>query len=153
DDTPENLAYVLARQWPSAGILTAEGALVLGSHAMKREVIFWYFGLLKLLLDGGGLQIGGKNSGSFPGRGTRLTMGLQVQPLAFRAFLDRSEGLARSTGFLARVLLCWPRSTQGDRPYAPLPQGSPRMSAFHQRIAEILKMPVPLNDNGTLCPQ
>ena len=42
---------------------------------------------------------------SFTVRGARLTITLQVQEATLRSFFDRSGGLARGTGFLARFLL------------------------------------------------
>jgi putative DNA primase/helicase len=50
DDTPENLAWVLARQWPSAGVITAEAGLVLGAHGMGSDSILRNLGLLNILL-------------------------------------------------------------------------------------------------------
>ena len=44
-------------------------------------------------------------------------MALQVQEGTLRNFVERSGGLARDTGFLARFLLAWPESTQGWRPF------------------------------------
>ncbi|MFK7825131.1 MAG: DUF3987 domain-containing protein [Oligoflexales bacterium] len=39
DDTPENLAWSLSREWPSSGILSSEAGLVFGSQAMNSENI------------------------------------------------------------------------------------------------------------------
>ena len=36
DETPENLVWSLAKQWPSSGIISSEAGMVLGSHAMGR---------------------------------------------------------------------------------------------------------------------
>src|SRR5262249_54651007 len=100
--------------------------------------------------DGGELHIERKSSECFTLRGARLTMGLQVQEGVLRAFLDKSKGLARNSGWLARFLLAWPRSTQGNRRYSA-PPAQPQLARFHERIKEILKEKPPIKD-GRLTP-
>ncbi len=85
-------------------------------------------------------------------RGARLTVALQVQETTLRTFFDRSGGLARGTGFLARFLFAWPESTQGSRPFTEPPENWPHLAAFHRRIAEILEEPVPIDEDGALSP-
>jgi putative DNA primase/helicase len=77
---------------------------------------------------------------------------LQIQEATLRAFFDRSGGLARGTGFLARFLVAWPESTQGFRPFTDPPDTWPKLAAFNRRIAEILNTPAPLTEQGTLAP-
>jgi len=79
-------------------------------------------------------------------------MALQIQEATLRSFFDRSNGLARGTGFLARFLVAWPKSTIGNRPYVEAPPSWPALAAFHQRIALILETPAPIDDAGTLVP-
>jgi putative DNA primase/helicase len=61
-------------------------------------------------------------------------------------------GLARGTGFLARFLLAWPQSTQGSRLYSEPPEKWPFLDTFNQRLAEILNVPTPFDEAGTLSP-
>ena len=152
DDTPENLAWVLSREWPSAGVLSSEAGIVLGAHAMGKDSIMRNLGLLNILWDGGVLSIGRRTSESFTVRGARLTVALQVQEATLRSFFDRSGGLARGTGFLARFLVAWPESTQGFRPFTDPPASWPALTAFNRRIAAILDQPVPIDDDGALSP-
>jgi putative DNA primase/helicase len=152
DDTPENLAWVLARQWPSAGVMTAEAGLVLGAHGMGAESVMRNLGLLNILWDGGTLAIGRRTSESFTVRGARLTMGLQVQEATLRSFFDRSKGLARGTGFLARFLISWPESTQGARPFSDPPDAWPLLATFHRRLSYILNTEAPIDKDGALSP-
>jgi putative DNA primase/helicase len=35
DETPENLAYTLAKNWPSAGVVSSEAGVVFGAHGMS----------------------------------------------------------------------------------------------------------------------
>ncbi len=39
DATPEALAYGLAKQWPSGGVVSAEGGIVFGSHGMGKDSV------------------------------------------------------------------------------------------------------------------
>jgi putative DNA primase/helicase len=152
DDTPENLAWTLSHDWPSAGIITAEAGIVLGAHAMGKDCMMRNLGLLNILWDGGVLPIGRRTSASFTVRGARLTIGLQVQEATLRSFFDRSNGLARGTGFLARFLISWPKSTQGYRPFSRPPEAWPLLTKFNDRIAEILEQPAPIDEEGALRP-
>lgn len=152
DDTPENLAWVLSREWPSAGAVSAEAGIIFGAHGMGKDSIMRNLSLLNILWDGGTLSIGRRTSESFTVRGARLTVALQVQEATLRSFFDRSGGLARGTGFLARFLVAWPQSTQGFRPFTEPPPSWPALAAFNQRIEAILEQPVPIDDDGALTP-
>ncbi len=148
DDTPENLAWVLARQWPSAGVITAEAGIVFGSHGMGTDSIMRNLALLNTLWDGGTLKVGRRTSESFTVQGARLTMGLQVQEATLRSFFDRSKGLARGTGFCARFLFAWPASTQGSRFFTDPPAAWPALAVFHRRLTELFRLPVSLDAEG-----
>jgi putative DNA primase/helicase len=147
DDTPESLAFSLATKWPSAGIITAEAGIIFGAHAMGPDSAMRNLALLNILWDGGELSIERRTSESFTLRGARLSMGLQVQEGTLRTFFDKSKGLARNSGWLARFLVAWPRSTQGERPYSHPPEGWPHLTRFNARISDILNMEVQLADD------
>lgn len=152
DDTSENLAWSLAREWPSAGVLSSEAGLILGAHAMGKDTVMRNLGLLNILWDGGELSIGRRTSESFTLRGARLTVGLQVQEATLRGFFDRTGGLARGIGFLARFLVAWPESTQGFRPFADPPESWPSLAHYHRRLEALLQTPVELTEDGGLAP-
>jgi Protein of unknown function (DUF3987) len=152
DSTPEHLAWALAKEWPSAGVVSSEGGIVFGAHAMSKDSIMRNLALLNILWDGGVLSVGRKTSESFTVRQARLTVGLQVQEAALRSFFDRSDGLPRGTGFLARFLVSWPESTQGFRPFTEAPEEWPALAIFNRRIAQILAKPVPIDEDGALKP-
>ena len=152
DETPENLAWVLAREWPSGGVVSSEAGVVFGAHGMGKDSIMRNLALLNILWDGGELSIGRRTTESFTVRGARLTMALQVQETTLRTFFDRSGELARGTGFLARFLVAWPESTQGFRPFTSPPEHWPALAVFNQRISEILNTPVELDEEGALSP-
>lgn len=150
DATPEALKWNLAMQWPSGGIVSSEGALVFGAHGMGKDSIMRNLATLNQLWDGATIATERRTTESFLVRGARLTVGLQVQEATLRSFFDRSDGLARGTGFLARFLVSWPTSTQGTRLFANPPKDWPALTAFNARIAEILAWPVVLDGDGAL---
>ena len=156
DATPEALAYGLAKQWPSGGIVSSEAGIVFGSHGMGKDSVMRNLSLLNQLWDGKSLTIDRRSTESFTLRGARLTAALQVQEPTLREFFNRSGALARGTGFLARFLVAWPESTQGMRQIDPdAPDGPstwPHLAAFHRRIAAILAQPVPIDEDGALTP-
>lgn len=152
DATPEALASNLVNGWPSGGIFSNEGGIVLGGHAMNKDVAMRNMARLNQLWDG---KIGATDRVTSAGYGdttARLTMSLQVQEPTLRAFFDNTKGLARGTGFLARFLVAWPESTMGTRMFTPPPDGWPALAGFNARLTAILNRPAPVDDNGVLTP-
>lgn len=152
DATPEALAYSLSKTWPSGGVVSAEAGIVFGSHGMGKDSVMRNLALLNVLWDGGEITIDRRTTESFIVRGVRLTVGLQVQEATLHDFFDRSGGLARGTGFLARFLVSWPESTQGYRSFTDAPTNWPALEAFNRQIAEILDQPVLTGEDGILKP-
>ena len=152
DDTPESLAWVLAKEWPSAGVASSDAGIVFGSHGMGKDSIMRNLSQLNILWDGGALSIGRRTKESFDVRGARLTMALQVQEATLRAFFDKSDGLPRGIGFLARFLVAWPESTQGFRPFTEAPEGWPALAAFHRGITKILDAEVSIGEDRGAAP-
>lgn len=152
DVTPEELGYQLATRWPSASISSSEGGAVLGSHGMSGDSAMRNMARLNDLWSGQEIQSDRRTVDSWKVRGARLTVGLQVQESTLRAFFDKSAGLARGTGFLARFLVAWPESTQGRRMFRDAPGNWPKLAAYHQRIERILNVPMPIDADGTLTP-
>ncbi|MFL9907350.1 DUF3987 domain-containing protein [Paraburkholderia sp. RL17-337-BIB-A] len=153
DVTPEALAFSLGKQWPSGGVVSAEAGIVFGAHGMGADSVMRNLATLNVLWDGSNLTIDRRTSESYEVRGARLTVALQVQAATILSFFERSGTLARGTGFLARFLIAWPQSTQGTRLFKEAPEHWPHMATFNQRIAEILRTPVPIDDDGHLQPQ
>ena len=153
DETPEQLAYRLAHNWPASGVMSSEAGLIFGAHGMGKDSVMRSLGLLNILWDGGSHSVGRRTSESFEVRGARLTVGLQVQEATLLEFFDRAGALARGTGFLARFLVSWPESTQGSRQFREAPASWPRLAILHRRIAALLEIEPPLTEEGTLAPQ
>ena len=153
DETPENLAWTLSKEWRSAGVVSSEAGLVLGSRGMGKDSVMRNLGLLNILWDGGTLKIGRKTSETFAVEGVRLTMGLQVQGATILGFVGSTGELARGTGFFARFLVANPNSTQGTRFYTEPPADYPSLTIYQNRISAILDMPLPFDSEGGLAPQ
>ncbi|MBK1653358.1 DUF3987 domain-containing protein [Allochromatium vinosum] len=152
DETPESLAWSLAKVWPSSGVVSSEAGVIFGAHGMGKDSIMRHLGLLNILWDGGDLPIGRKTSETFTVRDVRLTVALQIQEATLRSFFDRSGGLARGTGFLARFLIAWPESTQGYRLFTEAPEHWPHLEAFNRRLTAVLEQEPPINEDGRLEP-
>jgi len=153
DATTEALLYRLAREWPVAGVLSSEAGRVFGGHAMGKEGLMFTLSTLNSLWDGSVVpDVDRRTSESYRLQSARLTLGLAVQPEMLRQFLDRTNGLARGSGFLARVLFARPESTQGTRKFREAPEHWPALARFHARLGELLKHPVPFDGHGRLTP-
>lgn len=152
DETPENLAWSLARQWPSSGVVSSEAGLVLGAHGMGKDSVMRNLGLLNVLWDASTHSVGRRSSESFTVRGARLTIALQVQEPTLRNFFEKSGALARGMGFFARFLIAWPQSTQGQRFFTEPPSDWHFCNEFNRRLGSILANPIPLDDEGGLVP-
>ena len=151
DATPEALGFNLAKKWPVAGILADEGGTVLGAHGMGKDSIMRNLAQLNTLWDGKPMAIDRRTSESFVVKGARLTMALQVQESTLRSFCEKSKGLARGMGFLARFLVAWPESTQGYRLSNDAPDWE-CWAAFNRRMTDILNQPAPIGEDGSLRP-
>ncbi len=152
DATPEALKWSLAKNWPSGGIVSSEAGIVFGAHGMNRESIMRNLATLNQLWDGDTITTERRSTESFTVHGARLTIALQVQEATLRSFFDRSDGLPRGTGFLARCLIAWPDSTQGTRLYSDPPKDWPALVSFNQKLSLLLHGATPINENGALEP-
>lgn len=115
DATSEGANKRLARVYPSAVVLSSEGAVVLHGHSMKSENALRSLASFNKLWDGHTTPVDRSTGESFDGVSARLSMNLQVQPSAMRAFVEQNGEQARGVGLFARSLLCYPPSTQGTR--------------------------------------
>ncbi len=150
DSTPEALGHSLATEWPTAGVLSAEAGAVFGSHAMGSDSILRFLSLLNQLWDGSAPEVKRKTTESYSLRRGRLTVGLAVQEVTLREFFRKNGQLVRGTGFLARFLIAWPKSTIGTRRIKDAPQAWPALNAFNRRLSELLEQPLSFDDTGTL---
>lgn len=152
DVTPEKLRWNLAEGWSSAGVISSEAGLVLGSHGMGQESALRNLATMNTLWDGQTIQTDRRTSESFRVEGARLTMTLQIQGPAFRSFFDRAGDLARGTGFTARFLIACPESTQGTRLFRDPPDDFPGLNAFTERLKQMLERAPVMDKHGSLHP-
>lgn len=110
DATPTAVKKTLHEQWPSAGVMSDEGGAVLNSRTMSQLTDF------NALYGGDQIPFDRSSTRSFVLRDARLTFSLMVQPGTFLNYLAGKGRLARDSGFLARCLVAFPASTQGQRP-------------------------------------
>lgn len=132
DTTMEAMLLGLHQSWPSALLLSAEGATVLSGQAIRG------MDKLNVLWDGGDIPIDRIDSG-YVVRGARLTTAVMIQSKPFLAFLERRGDMARGLGFLARCLITYPKSTQGSRFISGIQDANTtHLPLFHARITEML---------------
>lgn len=148
DITPEQLAFSLAKKYPTGGIISSEAGTVFGGHSMGTDSAMRNLAVLNVLWDGGDHIVDRRTSESFAVRGANLTMSLQVQKDVFIEFMRKAGGLARGSGFLARFLVAWPESTQGTRLYREPDPNMAKLAAFNRRLTQILNMPLTFDDSG-----
>ncbi|SDI00012.1 YfjI family protein [Nitrosomonas sp. Nm132] len=153
DETQENLAWSLAKHWPSSGVVSSEAGVILGSHGMGKDSVMRNLALYNVLWDGGVHKVGRKTSESFTVQDARLTVGLQIQETTLLEFVEKSGALARGTGFFARFLISWPESTQGTRFFTEPPNHLPALKEFYRCLRNILSiLPLFNPDDGMLKP-
>jgi putative DNA primase/helicase len=139
DTTVEGLTKALFNNSPSAGIFSSEAGVVFGGHGMNSESAMRNMATLNKLWDGGDVIATRSDiTKNMLITGRRLTLSLATQESTVRAFFDGSKGLARGTGFGARFLIAWPKSTQGTRLYKTPPSHWPHKNAFIKRTNELL---------------
>lgn len=149
DATSEALAWSLAHNWPSGGVMSSEAGIVFGGHGMGRDSVMRSLSLLNALWDGTTHRVERRTTDSFTLAGARLTMGLAAQPETVRQFTEGTKGLARGNGFLARFLIAAPQTTQGTRLFRDASTWS-GVPAFAARLRALLNAPTTLDHSGAL---
>jgi putative DNA primase/helicase len=146
DASPEALAQEMAAGWPSAALWSDEGALVVGSRGMSSDdSALRYFGLLNRFWDGNNFERFRTTAKSFTVIGRRLSCSLMMQHIVLCQVVGAAGGVARGTGFLARFLLAWPRSTMGTRDYRECAPDGPALSNWDDRVTSLLSLPLPVD--------
>lgn len=91
-------------------------------------------GVLCALWDGQTTDVARKSSESFRLENPKLSMLIQVQPKIFDRYLKKKGAEARSSGLLARFLICEPISTIGFRYTHNQPSSFPYLEFFEKRL-------------------
>ena len=151
DTTGEALLHELTK-WPVGTLESDEAGSVFGGYSM-RESPMKLMGDLNRLWDALPLHVDRRHSDSLVVQGVRLSVALMIQEPSLRSFFEKSNGLVRGTGFLARFLVSWPSSRIGSRHFKDQPFGSPNLRAFQHRMERLLREELPINSKGQLEPQ
>src|SRR5258706_1004984 len=106
---------------------------------MSQEHALKYMSSLNLFWDGKPQSFDRRTTESFTVRDARLTVGLQVQLKTIQDFFERTNGLSRGIGFLARFLFAWPQSTSGTRFYQEPPATMAHRDGFNRKIRALLE--------------
>ena len=147
DPTSEGLFKLFAAGQPSLGLFSDEGALFVGGHALSREARLRTIGALSKLWDGRPLDRVRGGDGASILYDRRLSLHLMMQPLIAAELL--SDPVYTDQGFLARVLLAWPETTAGKRPYVSIdPTQSPAIGGYWRALSALLHRP-PSQREGT----
>lgn len=153
DTNPAALADRLANQGcKRASLWSSEALAVTGGSGMSSENFRATFGLLNKLWTDEGVSYVRKVAASARVEGVRFNANLMMQQAVFRDLLGDRGGLARGSGLLARFLLCAPASTMGTRFFCEAPETTPAGDHFHRRIADLLELPMTLDEEGRLAP-
>lgn len=116
----------------SIALLGDEGEFIL------RSPLFSQNGVLNKAWDGGPVILDRGNGVSLTARDTRTTVSIMVQGEVLRDFLQKRGQSARGSGFLARILMTCPQSTQGWRINDGGDQSWDALHALHDVIDELL---------------
>jgi hypothetical protein len=151
EPTYEALAKLFAEGQPSLGLFAPEGGAFLGGHAMRDESKLRALTGLSELWDGSALRRTRAGDGALQLSGRRLALHLMVQPSVAPLLLG--DGVANGQGFLSRLLVCAPASTQGSRFQRTAPEWArPSIEAYNARIGEMLRRKPRLLEDGGLDP-
>ncbi len=148
DATTAAIKNQLCGKWRSVGIMSDEAGIIFDGYTLS-ELPF-----INKMWDGSVLSVDRKNEPEQMIENARMTLSLMVQPGLFDRYMERKGSVARDSGFLARCLISKPATTQGKRFIngAVIPGGS--LTAFHERLMELVPEAVlknPVRMNGIVC--
>lgn len=108
DITPDAIVEHLAQN-AFSGLFCNDAGAIFSTRTMNN------LGILNIAWDSGTIRVNRKGKPRLIVDAATLTMSLMVQLEVLQSFLKTKGELARANGFLARVLMCYPISTQGQR--------------------------------------
>ena len=138
DATKESLTKNLDEKYPCAGAISSEGGAVLGGASFTRDSVVSAFSFYNSIWSGETVSVSRSGDGDRVLDEVALMMSLAVQPEVLDQFLSKGGDMARGIGFIARSLLCYPESKQGDRPYRNAPKTFPAVDLLNNRMVSIL---------------
>lgn len=153
EPTLEGLQKAFLRGQSSMGLFSDEGGQFFGGNAMKPENLLKSVSGLSKFWDGSPInRTRASDEESASCYGSRLSAHLMMQPVVAKEVL--ANPIMQGQGFLARFLVSWPESLAGSRLYRSIDlNADPCMGHYWQRMTELLKKPLNLNDQGELDPR
>jgi hypothetical protein len=143
EPTFEGLCKLLAEGGPNIALMSDEGGSFLNSHAMSEDNKIRTATGLSSLWDGKALSRPRANQAAEALYGKRLGIHLLVQP-AIAGFL-MSDASMRDQGFLSRVLISKPDSSQGKRFWRePSQSAISTLREYSSYLKRLLAEPMPL---------
>ena len=155
DINQQTLSVVLESNRPSAGLISDEAGLFVGSNGMAPEACLGFFAFLNKLWDGGEYNRNRLRMENARLVGRRFTCSLMMQPSVMMHLLSMGKGMGRDIGFLARMFMIQPTPTAGTRDYQEPPETLPHLARFSRRIRALLDTPLPVDEqtsDGRLMP-
>lgn len=152
EPTLEGLQKSLLRGHASQGLFSDEGGQFFGGYASRPENMLKSVAGLSKLWDGSPItRIRAAEGESASRSGCRLSAHLMIQPIVAQNVLGNP--LLQGQGFLARFLIAWPQSLAGSRFYRDVdPMRDVRLGRYWQRMAHLLALEPPQNEQGELAP-
>lgn len=144
DATKESFTEQLAFGYPTAALFSDEGGVVVGSHSFGKDYATGTFAFLNRMWDGKPYKRHRVTQTTCTIKDRRLTCSIMLQLSVLRQLINGTGGQSRGTGFLARQLLACPESTMGTRLYKKPPANDTYLQAFHDRVTQLLNMPLPV---------
>ncbi|HCL3287125.1 TPA: YfjI family protein [Pseudomonas aeruginosa] len=130
DVTSSAMVKALTQDCPSAALFTSEGDIALRGAINS-------LGMMNALWSGSGVEVGRASTGRFSLANARLSIGIGVQPGVFQEYLEKKGDLGKASGFFARSLIFYPKSTQGTRFISGV--ASVSLEQYFKRIKELLE--------------
>jgi len=145
EPTFEGLIKLFMISHPALGLFTDEGGGFIGGHAMNNDNALKTCAGLSKLWDGESLNRTRAGDGTVSLYGRRLAVHIMAQPIAARPLL--ADPIASGQGFLARCLICEPRSTIGTRTRRGYNANSDsHIATFGARLRLILESSPPMKE-------
>lgn len=132
DLTKRSFVDALHGDGESIALMSSEGGVLLDSEAMRQ------LALLNCTWDGLALSLDRANDDHVLAQNPRVTISIMAQPSVFQNHMARRGAQARGTGMLARCLVGWPLTTQGNRDIARYEPTWDKLGRFHARAEQLL---------------
>lgn len=147
EPTYQGLHKYLETGYPSVGLFSSEGGQFVGGHAMKEDNKMETAAGFNSMWDGTPLKRIRSGDGSSFLHGKRMAMHVMMQPdVALKLMSDRT---LEDMGLTARMLVTFPRSTQGTRIWKEIaPETQAALSEYTNKLKGILNKPLPLKEDS-----